>query len=106
MKLNLKLFLAVGTGFAAGFFACLKLNSALSPGAACPSVVTPGPVVAFTQLQRELIVLPPTPRTSFPRGVKDTDLFVPEIELRQSRSLDLIELRDRYPRMDLEETDK
>ena len=107
MKLNIKLFVVAAFAFAAGFGACLLLGIATSREQTSSPTVPAGLAVAFTQAQPEMIVLPPSRRSPLERRAQQATGFVPETELRQSRSLDLIDTRDRYqPKMDLKETHK
>ena len=96
MKLNIKLFFVAALGFAAGFVACLVLGIAMSREQTSSRIVPASSAVAFTQAQPEMIVLPPSQRSLLQQRAQPSIDSVPEIELRQSRSLDLIDTRDRY----------
>ncbi len=96
MKLNIKLFFVAALGFAAGFVACLVLGIATSRERASSPTVPAGSAVAFTQAQPEMIVLTARHGALFQQKAQDTIRFVSEVELMPSRSLDLIDTRDRY----------
>jgi len=107
MKLDKKLCFVAPAWFAGSLLICLTWVVPATSQPNSPPIVTTGPIVVFTQLQPEMVVFKPyrrPPRPSMPEQIFDP---VKEFELMRHRSLDLIDMRDRYqPRTDLKESDK